>query len=314
MNEQKRVPITATHSIFSSVQYEHMVAGVSGGAISTLILHPLDLIKIRFAVNDGTSKHPQYNNIRGAFSRIIQREGVRGLYKGVTANLCGSGSAWGFYFLFYNAIKVNIQKGDTRQPIGPLMHMLAASQAGILTLVLTNPIWVVKTRLCLQYDTVAPKVAAVGGKETYSGMFNALAKIYQSEGMRGLYRGFVPGIFGVSHGAIQFMAYEEMKNKFNDYRQVPLDSKMGTIEYLSFSSISKIIAVAVTYPYQVARARLQDRNHNYSGIWDCIRKIWRHESWQGYYKGMGTNLIRVTPATMITFVTYEHVLEYLKKR
>lgn len=36
-------------SILSHVKYEHLIAGVSGGAISTLILHPLDLMKIRFA-------------------------------------------------------------------------------------------------------------------------------------------------------------------------------------------------------------------------------------------------------------------------
>lgn len=36
-------------SLFSHVKYEHLVAGISGGVTSTLILHPLDLIKIRFA-------------------------------------------------------------------------------------------------------------------------------------------------------------------------------------------------------------------------------------------------------------------------
>lgn len=37
------------NGLFAHVKYEHMVAGVSGGVTSTLILHPLDLIKIRFA-------------------------------------------------------------------------------------------------------------------------------------------------------------------------------------------------------------------------------------------------------------------------
>lgn len=36
-------------TLFSNIRYEHMVAGFSGGVTSTLILHPLDLIKIRFA-------------------------------------------------------------------------------------------------------------------------------------------------------------------------------------------------------------------------------------------------------------------------
>ena len=36
-------------SIFSGVKYEHLVAGLSGGVISTLVTHPFDLIKLRFA-------------------------------------------------------------------------------------------------------------------------------------------------------------------------------------------------------------------------------------------------------------------------
>lgn len=38
-----------TKSMFEHVKIEHMVAGFSGGVASTLILHPLDLLKIRFA-------------------------------------------------------------------------------------------------------------------------------------------------------------------------------------------------------------------------------------------------------------------------
>ena len=36
-------------SLLKHVRYEHLIAGVTGGVTSTLILHPLDLIKIRFA-------------------------------------------------------------------------------------------------------------------------------------------------------------------------------------------------------------------------------------------------------------------------
>ena len=35
-------------SLLGGVRWENCVAGVSGGVISTLILHPLDLIKVRF--------------------------------------------------------------------------------------------------------------------------------------------------------------------------------------------------------------------------------------------------------------------------
>lgn len=41
-----------------------------------------------------------------------------------------------------------------------------------------------------------------------------------------LLQGLVPGLFGVSHGAIQFMVYEEMKNKYYNYLDVPIDTKL----------------------------------------------------------------------------------------
>lgn len=291
-------------TLFSGVKYEHMVAGVSGGVASTLILHPLDLIKIRFAVNDGrTLAAPQYKGLTSAFITILRQEGVRGLYKGVTPNVWGSGTAWGFYFTFYNSIKSFIQGNNTAQPLGPTWHMIAASEAGILTLIMTNPIWVVKTRLCLQY-TDGP-IKNLPDSKNYHGMLDAFVKIYRTEGMPGLYRGFVPGMFGVSHGALQFMTYEEMKNRYNQYRKLPIDTKLSTTDYLTFAAVSKLIAAVCTYPYQVIRARLQDQHHSYKGTWDCIKQTWRYERMPGFYKGLVPYLAHVTPNIMLVMLIYE---------
>lgn len=84
----------------------------------------------------------------------------------------------------YNTIKTWIQGGNSRKPLGPSLHMFAAADAGILTLVMTNPLWVVKTRLCLQYmdDKHLPETLR------YNGMVDAIKKIYRTEGFRGLYR------------------------------------------------------------------------------------------------------------------------------
>lgn len=49
--------------------------------------------------NDGRTVAPQYRGLGSAFTTIFRQEGFRGLYKGVTPNAWGSGSAWGFYFL-----------------------------------------------------------------------------------------------------------------------------------------------------------------------------------------------------------------------
>ena len=150
--DHRSSPRPSPPSFLSGVRWEHLAAGVSGGLISTCVLHPLDLLKIRFAVNEdqwklSRSSRPSY--LPSAVA-IVRGEGLRGLYQGLTPNMIGAGSAWGFYFLFYNAFKSSLQEGNTRQQLTAAHHLLAASASGVLTLSLTNPVWVVKTRLCLQ--------------------------------------------------------------------------------------------------------------------------------------------------------------------
>lgn len=88
------------------------------------------------------------------------------------------------YFFSYNSIKAWIQGDNTKKPLGPALHMTAAAEAGILTLMITNPVWVVKTRLCLQFDKPNDP------SKSYSGMWDAFRKIYGAEGVRGLYKVF----------------------------------------------------------------------------------------------------------------------------
>ncbi|XP_075585469.1 solute carrier family 25 member 32 isoform X2 [Dermatophagoides farinae] len=300
-------------TLSSNVKYEHLVAGISGGVASTLALHPLDLLKVRLAVNDGqVATRPQYSGLINAVTTIFRQEGVRGFYRGVTPNCWGAGTSWGLYFLFYNAIKSHMSNvGDIQMNLNAGQHIVAASEAGIMTLVLTNPIWVVKTRLCLQYGGMSEN--AVQPTKRYSGMLDALTKIYRFEGIRGLYRGFVPGIFGVSHGALQFMAYEELKRYYIEHYGLRREERLGTAAYLGCAALSKLFAAIITYPYQVVRARLQDQYANYNGVVDVIRRTWRLEGAKGFYKGIVPNLLRVTPACAITFVVYEntsHLLLY----
>ncbi|KAF8763643.1 Mitochondrial folate transporter/carrier like protein [Argiope bruennichi] len=271
MNAQTKVqsPI----NLFAHIKFEHLLAGISGGVTSTLVLHPLDLLKIRFAVNDG---------------QLLTRPHYHG----------------------YNAIKTWMVEHGNQKTLGPGSHMLAAAEAGIITLFITNPIWVVKTRMCLQYSTATD----LPPSKHYTGMLDALVKVYRHEGIPGMYKGLVPGMFGVSHGALQFMAYEEMKKCYISYYQLPVDDKLGTLQYLSFAAMSKLFAASVTYPYQVIRARLQDQYKEYSGVLEVVRRTWRYEGIKGYYKGIVPNMLRVVPATAITFVVYETTSHFLLHR
>lgn len=77
------------------------------------------------------------------------------------------------------------------------------------------------------------------------------------------------------------------------------------MEYLSFAAMSKLIAAATTYPYQVVRARMQDHHHHYEGSWDCVRQTFRYEGVAGFYKGLLPYLIHVTPNICLVLLIYE---------
>lgn len=310
--------VSKQKSWLENIKYEYMVGGLAGGIVSTVVLHPLDLIKIRFQVNDGSNLAKQrqtYTGVVDAFGRIIKTNGFKGLYQGVTPNLAGSGSSWGLYFFSFNFIKHSMRDYQNVTSLSAGGHLLAGALAGVFTLSLTNPVWVVKTRMCLQ-TLPASMSSPVVNEVHYSGVLDGLKKLYQQEGLRGYYRGFVPGLFGVSHGALQFMAYEELKKLRSTYTGRPVDSKLNSFEYIVMAALSKVFAVVTTYPYQVLRSRLQDAQfvEEYNGMIDVFRKILRKEGSFGFYKGMVPSLLRVTPACCITFLVYENITHLLLKK
>ena len=132
------------------------------------------------------------------------------------------------------------------------------------------------------------------------------------DGVGGFYRGLLPSLFGVSHGAVQFMIYEQMKNQKSNLNK---GETLQNRDYLLFSGLSKILAGTLTYPYQVIRSRLQahEAEKMYRGTSDVIAQILRCEGVLGLYKGLAPNLVRVVPSSCVTLLVYENMKAYLSK-
>lgn len=184
-------------------------------------------------------------------------------------------------------------------------YLLSSGSAGVLTAVLSNPLWVIKTRM-LSTGRSSPGA--------YTSMTNGLRTILKTEGTRGLFRGLAPALFGVTHGALQFMFYERLKIWRKHAREnIDLDphtrSKgvggaptgtagngggerkkgraLSNTDFLTLSAASKIMAGSITYPYRVVQTRMQtyDADAVYSSARDAVVKIWRNEGVVGFYKG-----------------------------
>lgn len=242
--------------------------------------------------------------------------GIRGLYRGVGANMAGNAASWGLYFWFYTQFKT------LRPPVEGKVnsasnYLIASAEASAVTALLTNPIWVVKVRLFTTNED---------SPNAYKGLFDGLRRVWNSEGIRGLYRGTSLALFGVSNGSLQFMTYEMMKNWGYARKKKQMEAKgeawsseidkLPNAYYTLFSGASKLFALTATYPYQVVRARIQNdaTSSLYPNIRSCVRITWREEGAKGFYRGLGTNLVRVLPGTCITLVVYENIAWILRRQ
>lgn len=285
---------------------DQLAAGYIAGGTSTSLLHPLDLLKTRFQATTSNAHRPFFSVLR-ELANIYRAGGLRkGLYRGFSANFFGSTSSWGLYFLFYHWIQQHAWENKGAQHLKGWQYFVSSALAGAMTTLLVNPIWLSKTRLC------QPPPASL----QYRGLVDCLRKTWRQEGIGGLYRGLLPGLFGTFHGAIQFYTYENFKLIF--IPDDPMQAKPSIPLYLFMSSASKGVAALLTYPFQLVRCRIQLSSMDprsrqvYDSIGDVIIKTWRGEGFRGFYKGMAPATIRVLPGTCVTFLVYEKLTSFFK--
>ncbi|KAI6702993.1 hypothetical protein NL676_012129 [Syzygium grande] len=297
-------------------QWENATAGALAGFATVAATHPLDVVRTRFQANDGRVVYlPAYKNTAQALFTIARSEGLRGLYAGFLPAVLGSSLSWGLYFFFYGRAKERYS-AKREESLSPGLHLASAAEAGALVSLCTNPVWLIKTRLQLQNP--------LHHTRPYSGFYDAFRTIMKEEGWRALYKGIVPSLLLVSHAAIQFTSYEELRKvvielKEKGRKEGPesADKMLNSVDYAILGASSKLAAILLSYPFQVIRTRLQQRpctdgTPRYMDTWHVVKETARFEGLRGFYKGITPNILKNVPASSITFIVYENVMKLLR--
>lgn len=315
------------------------VAGLSAGTMATLIVHPLDIVKTRMQIHRSATAPSAALTTVSVMRSLAQTERpVAAIYRGLTPNLLGNATSWASFFFFKSTyerailyLKQNRSDGpldgglqpSSSQMLSPADFFVSSLAAGATTQIITNPIWVLKTRM-LSSDS-----SAAGA---YPSMWTGAARLFRAEGVRGFYRGLGVGMLAISHGAVQFAVYDPVRRMYFARRRrrwqlekgrhggsggdLVDDNHMSNEATVVLSTLAKLVAGATTYPLQVLRSRLQhyDADEQFGkGIRGVVRKLWREEGPRGFYRGMVPGVVRVLPATWVTFLVYENVKYYLPR-
>lgn len=251
-------------------------AGASGTATAA----------VAAAAAAGQNHHRVYNGLVGTARVIWRDEGVRGLYRGLGPIIMGYLPTWAVWFTVYNKSKIWLSERHNIQNTF-VINFWSSVIAGASSTIVTNPIWVIKTRLMSQMPQ-GPAAAtnggggngavatATGGTPTsrptlstpwhYRSTLDAARKMYTTEGVLSFYSGLTPALLGLTHVAVQFPAYEYLKTKFTGrgMGESPGDGEAPAhwLGVLSATILSKVLASSLTYPHEVIRTRLQTQRRS----------------------------------------------------
>ena len=305
--------------MYWSSRSAEVALGLAAGVASTAISHPLDLLKVRLQLQRQRTSRA-FDLIKTLISAInadavsVAARGNHRLpiayyhleqwYRGVAPNLVGNAAAWSLYFVFYAEFKdLLASRGDRSPSTAPTTSYFGASAlAGITTSVITNPLWVLKTRIL-----ATPR----GVTGSYVSMADAIRFILRDEGIATFWRGTIPSLFLVLQASIQFSIYDQLNDSLVTASATEASSSdLSSWQYIYASAVSKTASMCLLYPAQVLRTRLQAK----SDVWEpktiigVCKSLWTNEGYlRGFYRGMGANMLRVLPSTCITFITYESV-------
>ncbi|CAN8237613.1 unnamed protein product [Cochlearia groenlandica] len=165
-------------------------AGACAGMTSTLITYPLDVLRLRLAVEPG------YRTMSQVALNMLREEGLASFYNGLGPSLLSIAPYIAINFCIFDLVKKSLPEKYQKK-----------TQASLLTAVVAAAI---ATGTCYPLDTIRRQMQL---KSTpYKSVFDAFSGIIEREGVIGLYRGFVPNALkSMPNSSIKLTTFDIVK-------------------------------------------------------------------------------------------------------
>ncbi|KAL7317247.1 S-adenosylmethionine transporter [Mucor circinelloides] len=267
-------------SLYQANLRQALVAGAMAGTIVDSVLFPLDTIKTRLQAQAGFA-------VSGGF---------RGVYSGLLSAFVGSAPNAALFFVTYEAIKRLLGASSDGSSQSPFIFMTAATCGEISACTVRVPTEVIKQRMQINQ---------------FSTTMGAVSSVLKTEGLLGLYRGFLPTVAReIPFTCIQFPLYEFFKSKYGQYK----GERVEPMEAAVMGSLAGGIGAAITTPLDVCKTRIMlssktSSNRPYTGIVETMKRIVREEGAKKLLAGIGPRVMWISIGGSIFLGAYEKGLK-----
>ncbi|KAK3313534.1 mitochondrial carrier domain-containing protein [Apodospora peruviana] len=289
----------------------HAASGAGGTIISTLATYPLDLVNTRLKVQrqlraDGSiSPEDEYAGILDAFRTIYSREGrLSAFFAGLGPDIAKSAADSFLLFLFYTwfrARRLHTSQHHARGHLSALEELAVGAAAGMCAKLFTTPIGNVVTRkqtasLLEKNDTQQRTDLTFG---------EIVTEIRREKGLIGLWAGYSASLVLTLNPSTTFFLQQFLKRIL--IPRAKWDDPGAPTTFL-LAAISKCVATTLTYPFQIAKARVVVSGTNGTGdrkrddnvvvnlakdtIFGTVFRIAQTEGVRALYDGIGGELLK----------------------
>jgi len=264
---------------------------LSGAAaiISKTAAAPIERVKLLVQNQDEMIKQGRldrpYTGVIDCTARTFKTEGFLPFWRGNLANCLRYFPTQALNFAFKDKIKA-VFKQSKSDPyfVNFSKNIASGGCAGAMSLVFVYSLDYARTRLAND-----AKAGKGGGSREFNGLIDVYSKTLKSDGIAGLYRGFVISCVGIIvYRGCYFGFYDTLK-------PLVLGEDAGIFLSFALGYVVTITSGLISYPIDTIRRRMMMTSGQavkYKGSWDCTVQIIKNEGFMSMMKGAGANILR----------------------
>jgi solute carrier family 25 (adenine nucleotide translocator) protein 4/5/6/31 len=286
------------------------LAGGISAAISKTAVAPIERVKLLLQVQHVSKQiaaDQRYKGMVDCFVRIPKEQGVLAYWRGNAANVIRYFPTQALNFAFKDKYKQVFLSGvDKKTQFWRyfLGNLASGGAAGATSLCFVYPLDFARTRL-------AADTGKAAGDREFKGLANCLSKIYKSDGLGGLYKGFGVSVQGIIiYRAAFFGFYDTAKGILPDPKNTPL-----VVSWAIAQSVTTVAGI-ISYPFDTVRRRMMMQSGRkgadimYKNTLHCWATIAKTEGGKAFFKGAFSNVLRGTGGAIV-LVMYDEVKNLL---